>query len=104
MIRFLLRTLGVLCLAAAFVALVVDGTRSIASREIVTTSLETSLSQVSPPSLAFVQGNVQAQPQTVRELAALLLRQPTIAVFGVLGIVLVLLGRRRHRHTVGFAT
>jgi hypothetical protein len=104
MIRFLFRMLGVLCLAVAFVAVVIDGTRSIAARELMVTDLQGSIGQVSDKMLASATAAAQDGPPVVSSLLALLLSQPTAICFGLLGIVLMLLGRRRHRRHVGFAT
>ena len=48
MIRLLTRFLAQLLLAAAFIALIVDGTRSIAGGQLAVTSLQTGLSELSP--------------------------------------------------------
>lgn len=104
MIRFLLRTLGVLCLAVAFVAVVVDGTRSIAARAVTVSDLRASLGQVSAGTLQGVQDAVGTARSLPNAVVGFLLAQPTAAVFGVVAIVLMLLGRRRSRRNVGFAT
>lgn len=99
MIRFLFRLLGFLVLAGGFVALVVDGTRAIASGVWDFTKAETSWAAFSPQTL-------QSAREFVGEAGAgalgWTLAQPTAAVLGVIGIVLMLIGRR-HRRTVGVA-
>ncbi len=59
MIRFLFRFVGLWILAGGFVALVLDGVRSIASSEIVTTPLGVTWLATSPDSLARFQGFVE---------------------------------------------
>ncbi|GLK67132.1 hypothetical protein [Hansschlegelia plantiphila] len=97
MIRFLLRLIGFLILAGGFVALVIDGTRSIASGGISLTSAQTSWSAASPETLdkarAFVANSLPAGEAGLSALLA----QPTFAVLGIVGILLMLLGRRRRR-------
>lgn len=96
MIRFLFRFAGLWVLAGAFVALVLDGVRSIASSEIVTTPLGVTWLATSADSLArfqaFVETNLSA---TVWEnLVVPVLGAPLFAVLGVAGIALLLIGRR----------
>lgn len=94
MIRFLFRLLGFLILAGGFVALVIDGTRAIASGIWDFTKLETSWTAASPQTLQsardlFGEGGAHA--------FGMLLAQPTALVLGVIGVVLMLIGRRRRR-------
>ena len=99
MIRFLFRLLGFLILAGGFVALVIDGTRAIASGVWDFTKAETTWAAFSPQTL-----------QSARELAGepgaaalgWVLAQPTAAVLGVIGVVFMIIGRRRRR-AVGVA-
>ncbi len=94
MIRFLFRLLGFLILAAGFVALVIDGTRAIASGVWDFVKAETTWTAFSPQSL-----------QSARELVGdagapvlnWILAQPTAAVLGVIGVLFMLIGRRRRR-------
>jgi hypothetical protein len=104
MIRFFLRLVGVLFLAAAFVAVVIDGTRTIAARQLTVTDLKTTIGQLSTAALTSVESTLQSASGILGSLLAFLLAQPSAAVFALLGIVLMLLGRRRHRRHVGFAT
>ena len=104
MIRFLFRTLGLLLLAAAFVFFVYDGTKSIAANALVTTRLFEFWNIIDPSSLQ------QLEPYVKQHAAAWLwdpvmgtiLDAPTFAVFGVLGALLALLGRRK-KPQIGYA-
>lgn len=97
MIRFLLRSLGLLCLAAAFVLVVYDGTKSIAANGLHFTSVRMLWELVNSASLAKVQPLISPyahgflwDPVMLAVLAA-----PSWCLFGVLGIVLILLGRKK---------
>ena len=104
MIRFLLRFLGLWILAAAFVWLVIDGTKSIAGNAISVTQLGKTWYDLNPSSLQLL------QPAIERHVAVWLwnpviqtvLEQPTWLVLGVLGIVLILLGRKK-KPLIGYA-
>lgn len=99
MIRFLFRLLGLICLAAAFVLLVYDGTKSLAASQLHFTSLRmlwelvnaASLAQLKPQILPLPYvGGILWDPVMLSLLAA-----PAWSLFGVLGILLMLLGRRK---------
>lgn len=96
MIRFLFRFVGLWVLAGAFVALVLDGVRSIASSEIVTTPLGVTWLSVSPGSLTrfqvFVEGTLSSP--VWEYLVVPVLGAPLFAVLGVAGALLLLIGRR----------
>ena len=101
MLRFLVRFAGLLALAAAFAALVVDGTRSIAASAL----------SLTPVSL-LLGGRVPAQRQAlVGKLHPLLwdpvtttfLRLPLWLVLGAAGLFLMWIARRREPG-VGYST
>lgn len=97
MIRFLFRFVGLWVLAGAFVALVLDGVRSIASSEIVTTPLGVTWLATAPDSLARFQSFVETNLSNAvwERLAVPVLGAPLFAVLGLLGIALLLIGRPR---------
>lgn len=104
MIRFALRFFGFLCLAAAFVAAVYDGTRSIAADHLVLTTLQQVWSIWHPTSLAALQPTIGRHfadwvwdPVMVTILAS-----PTCILLAILGCVLLLAGRRP-RPLIGYA-
>ena len=97
MIRFLFRTLGLLSLAAAFVLVVYDGTKSIAANGFHFTSVRMLWELINSPSLAKVQPLISPyahgllwEPVMLTVLAA-----PSWGLLGILGIVLILLGRKK---------
>jgi len=108
MIRFLFRFIGLLCLAAAFVLVVYDGTKSIAANQLYFTSVRTlwelinaaslqAFSQWMKPLVAPYGGGVAWDPVMLAILAA-----PSWSLLGGLGIVLVLTGRRK-KPLIGYA-
>ena len=97
MIRFLLRFVGLLCLAAAFILVIYDGTKSIAGNTLFITNVQMLWELFSAASLSKVQpllqpyaGGVLWDPGMTSFLAT-----PSWAVLGILGVVLMLLGRRK---------
>lgn len=105
MIRFLFRFLGLLCLAGAFILLVYDGAKSIADQQWLITSVGEFWSLVHQSSLLLL------QPAIERYVAAwvwqaviqpYVLEQPVWLVVGLLGTLLILLGRKKKR-LIGYA-
>ena len=105
MIRFLFRFVGLLCLALAFIFLVYDGTKWIADGQVYVTSVSTIWSNVHQDSL------VALQPQVERFLGPrfwqgvvqpYFLEQPAWLVLGIVGVLLILLGRKK-RKLIGYA-
>jgi hypothetical protein len=104
MIRFLLRTFGLLFLAAAFVFLVYDGTRSIAASQLQYTRIDDIWSLVHAASLQQLQPWIESRasrwvwdPVVVKILAA-----PAVAALALLGAIMIPLGRRR-KPLIGYA-
>jgi len=104
MIRFILRFLGLWILAAAFVFLVYDGTKSIAAGVVLTKPFGETWNDVHSNSLLLL------QPAIERHVAVWLwdpvmlsiLTAPTWLVLGVIGAILVLLGRKK-KPLIGYA-
>ena len=104
MIRFFFRLIGLLCLAAAFVLVIYDGTKSIAGNNIYITSVRAlwdlinagSLANLKPVIVPYANGMLW-DPVMLTFLAA-----PSWAVLGFLGIIFVLLGRRK-KPLIGYA-
>jgi hypothetical protein len=97
MIRFLFRSLGLFCLAAAFVLVIVDGMKSIGDNRMTVTSVRALWELLNAASLAKLQplishyaGGILWDPGMVAVLAA-----PSWALIGGFGIVFLLLGRRK---------
>ncbi|MDO9413257.1 MAG: hypothetical protein Q7T81_11865 [Pseudolabrys sp.] len=104
MIRFLLRVIGLFCLAAAFILVIYDGTKSIAANNVFLTSVRDLWMLINPASLNNLRpllspyaGGVLWDPGAVTLLAA-----PSWALLGVFGI-LCILGGRRKKPLIGYA-
>ena len=105
MFRILLRVTGMLALAGAFVALVVDGTRSIAAGQITMTRLGEALQQVLGTKFAALQPAIERNisPLLWDPVMVRLLWTPTWAVLMLLGCLLILAARKRGGQ-IGFAS
>ena len=104
MFRLLLRFIGLLALASAFAALLYDGTKSLAANQLYITKLGDTWNALHPTSLQLLQPAIERHvsewlwdPITLNILTA-----PTWVVFGILGIVLLLLGRKK-KPLIGYA-
>ncbi len=103
MIRFLLRFLGLLSLALAFIFLVYDGTKSIADQRLYITTVIEVWATLHESSLALVQPTLEDLAVWLWDpLAKRVLEAPAWLVLLVLGTVLVLLGRKK-RPLIGYA-
>jgi hypothetical protein len=104
MIRFLLRALGLLLLAGGFIALVLDGTKSIAGNAIVMTPLGKTWTDIHSTSLQLLEAGVTRHVAEWLWDPVLLgiLTSPTWLVLSILGAVLLLLGRKR-KPLIGYA-
>jgi hypothetical protein len=97
MIRFFFRALGLIFLAAGFVFFVYDGTKSIAGNASFYTPLSDTWNAVYAASLQQVQPVIEryAGKLAWEQVSLWVLNAPTFAVFGVIGAVLVLFGRKK---------
>ncbi|MDI4658734.1 hypothetical protein [Xanthobacter autotrophicus] len=98
MIRFLFRFIGFWLVAGGFVALIVDGTRSIASSALVFTSTGDAWFALSPGTLEQAERSGRAGLPLVWNTAILpLLSLPAFLLLVVVGLILLALGRVRER-------
>ena len=104
MIRFLFRFIGLIGLAAAFILLIYDGTKSIAGNRLFLTSMRTLWELINAASLQKLKpmidpyaGGFFWDPVMVSILAA-----PSWSLLGGFGILLLLLGRRK-KPLIGYA-
>lgn len=97
MIRFILRFIGLFVLAAAFVALLYDGTKTIAADHISITPLEQIWTYVDQSSLQRLKEMVQlrAAPWVWDSVFVTVLTAPAALVLAILGALLMLLGRKK---------
>jgi hypothetical protein len=103
MIRFLLRFIGLLALALAFIFLVYDGTKSIADQRLYVTKVAEVWATLHEASLGQVRPTLEGlAPWLWDPLASNVLNAPVCLVLLIVGTVLVLLGRKR-RPLIGYA-
>jgi hypothetical protein len=104
MIRFLFRFLGLVVLAAAFVFFVYDGTKSIASNQIVTYKFGDLWSNLHQASRDAVQPAIEQNVGTWLwdPVVLSVLGQPAWLVLLIVGAFLILLGRRK-KPLIGYA-
>lgn len=98
MIRFLFRLFGLLIFAAAVIFAVMDGARSIAQSEIALTPFAESWATVSQTSLTGFEFLIQERlgmPDLWDSVFVPMLGLPTWGVLGAIGILFLLIGRRR---------
>jgi hypothetical protein len=104
MIRSLLRLLGVIFLAAGFILLMYDGAKSIADSRIYIYKLGQLWTDIHVASLQSAQAKVQSSLPAVAwdPVITTILDQPSWLIFGLVGAVLILLGRKR-KPLIGYA-
>lgn len=98
MFRFLFRFIGFWLLAGGFVALIVDGTRSIAASALAFTSVGEAWYMAAPASLERAELSARASwPVLWDHAAAPFLTLPAFFVLVLFGVILMALGRVRER-------
>jgi hypothetical protein len=104
MIRFLFRFLGLILLAAAFILVIYDGTKSIAGNSLSLTTVQVLWELINPASLAKLKpliapyaGGLIWDPLTVSVLAA-----PAWSLLGIAGVLLLFFGRKK-KPLIGYA-
>lgn len=104
MIRFVLRFLGLLLLALGFIFLVYDGIRSISDSSILLTKASEIWIILNDRSLASFQAMVERRvgADIWKVLVFPVLEQPASAVACILGVVLIMLGRKK-KPLIGYA-
>jgi hypothetical protein len=105
MIRFIFRLIGLVLLAGGFAALVIDGTRSIAGNRLLWTPFEQTAQWLLPGKLPLLQAIVErdVHPLLWNPVLITIFRLPASLVLGVLGVVLLLISRKRSR-SIGFTS
>lgn len=104
MIRFLLRFIGLLLLALAFIFVVYDGIRTISDGTLLITKTSVLWNTIHDGSLRMLQTLVEQKlgPEAWQVGVAPILDHPASAVFCVLGVVLIILGRKK-KPLIGYA-
>jgi ABC-type siderophore export system fused ATPase/permease subunit len=104
MIRFLLRFIGLCLLAAAFIFLVYDGTKSIANQHVVYTRISEIWANIDQASLNRVEDWVKQRALWLWDpyLQAIFDHLPAWIVLGVVAMILIVLGRKK-KPLIGYA-
>jgi hypothetical protein len=104
MMRFLVRFFGLMLLALAFIFVIYDGMKSIADGGLFLTKFGQFWADVHSGSLVALQAAIEryASPDVWRMIFQPLLAQPVSLVFAAVGIVFVVLGRKK-RPLIGYA-
>jgi hypothetical protein len=105
MIRFVFRFLGLICLALGFIFLVYDGTILIANHRFEPITVARIWQEVHQASLSALQAWVEkrAGPAPWQNvIQPYVLELPVWAALGIVGAILILLGRKR-RKLIGYS-
>ena len=96
MLRLLTRFFAQLLLAAAFIALIVDGTRSIAGGQLAVTSLQTGFSEVFPSFYAGLRTAVSARAPWLWEpvLTGLMMLPVSLSLAGLAALFILISAKR----------
>jgi len=98
MLRFLLRTIGLVALAGAFAAAVMDGARSIANGALSLTPLGLTIGRLAPSKLAALPGlAARVSPKLWDPVLIHLLWVPTSVALAAVGFALAMLAAPRRR-------
>jgi len=103
MIRSLFRLLGLVFLAAGFVFFIYDGTKSIADQTVYISKFSLTWTEIHQQSLQLLQATVEQKAAWLwNPVIQTILEQPTWLVLGTLGMILILLGRKK-KPLIGYA-
>jgi hypothetical protein len=101
--RFLLRFLGLWVLAAGFIFLIYDGTKSIAANQLLVTRVQDVWGNLHQASLISLKPTlVDISSFLWDPLMTTFLDQPVALVLGILGALMMLLGRKK-RALIGYS-
>ncbi|PPD46584.1 MAG: hypothetical protein CTY15_00785 [Methylocystis sp.] len=96
MLRLLTRFLGLILLAGGFIALIVDGTRSIAGGRLLVTTMRKGLSDALPVLYGSLQSAVEARSALLWDPVLLtLMIVPVSVAFGGLGALLIIFSHKQ---------
>ena len=87
MIRFLFRFIGLFCLAASFILVIYDGTKSIAANQLYLTSVSALWELINAGSLAVLKPLISPYANGILwdPVALVVLAAPAWALFGIFG-------------------
>ena len=102
MIRSLLRSFGLILLAAAFVFFIYDGTKSIADQTVYVSKFSQTWAEVHQQILHDAQAPVERNVAWLWTVLQPVLEQPTWLVLGTIGMLFILMGRKK-KPLIGYA-
>jgi hypothetical protein len=102
MIRSVLRSLGLVLLAAGFVFFIYDGTKSIADQTVYISKFSQTWAEIHQQSLQAAQAAVEKNAAWLWPVLQPILEQPTWLVLGAVGMLLILAGRKK-KPLIGYA-
>ncbi len=102
MIRFLFRFLGLWMLAGAFVALVIDGTRSVSASRFISVPVRDAWALIDPASLDGMQARFAGG--VGEPVLAAILALPFFAFLAAAGLLLLLIGKRKRENRIGYSS
>lgn len=103
MIRSVFRSLGLVLLAAGFVFFIYDGTKSIADQTVYISKFSQTWAEIHQQSLQSVQAAVEKSAAWLwTPVIQPVLEQPTWLVLGTIGMIMILLGRKK-KPLIGYA-
>lgn len=102
MVRFLFRFTGLWLVAGAFVALVIDGTRSVSASRFVFAPVRDIWTMLDAASLKLMQE--KAATGIGAELLEGLLAMPFFVLLGLIGVFFLMIGRRKHERVIGYSS
>ncbi len=102
MIRFLFRFIGLWLLAGAFVALVIDGTRSVSASRFIAASVRDIWSLIDPATLASM--HKQLAGAAGEKAFELFLVLPFFVLLALAGLFFLLIGRRKESRGIGYSS
>ena len=104
MLRGLSRTFGYLCLAGAFIGVVVDGTRSIASSALVFTSVQGILDRIAPAAVLTLRAWIlQVHALLWDPVVVTALKAPLAVVLLAVGVLFVAVAAGGREPAVGYS-
>ncbi len=102
MVRFLFRFTGLWLVAGAFVALVIDGTRSVSASRFIFAPVRDIWTMFDAATLKMVQE--KAAPGLATQLLEGLLAMPFFVLLALFGFLFLLIGRRKHERVIGYSS
>lgn len=104
MLRYIVRTIGLILLASGLAALIIDGTRSIAASKLIVTTFGQTAAYLFPKTYPVLKPAIETNihPLMWDPFFVALFLLPTCFILAFLGLLLIWIVRRR-RVTIGYS-